>query len=103
MTREEMLKQAVEEVLKPLDDGFQISDVWDIITAIMENAEFLTIDEDKKKFALEVLDIVLRKIDLPGPDFITRRVIMWFAPSLVDKFVSVAKGIFSFGTTKKAA
>jgi len=107
MSREERIEQAVTKAMEPLNDGFQIKDVWDMVTSIMENAEEwvgLTSGKDKKEFALEVIDIVLQheSINLPGPDWITRRVIMWFMPGLIDKFVEIAKKAPNFGTEKAA-
>ena len=100
MDREERIEQAVEAALKPLEDGFQIHDVWDMVTNVMEYAQDwtdLAKGVDRKEFALEVVEIVLRSIDLPGPNWITRRVIMWFLPGLIDKFVKIAKDKLNFG------
>lgn len=107
MSREERIEAAVEAAMAPLKDGFQMHDIWDMVTNIMENAEEwvgLTSGKDKKEFALEVIDIVLQNdaIDLPGPDFITRRVIMWFMPGLIDKFVDIAKKVPNFGAEEAA-
>lgn len=107
MTHEEKIEAAVETAMEPLKDGFQMHDIWDMVINIMEHAEEwvgLTAGKDKKEFALEVIDIVLQheSIDLPGPDFITRRVIMWFMPGLIDKFVSIAKKVPNFGSEASA-
>ncbi len=103
MSREDRIEQAVEAALEPIKDGFQVHDIWDMVTYVMENAEEwvgLTSGQDKKAFALEVIEIVLghEALDLPGPDWITKRVIMWFLPSLIDKFVDLAKKVPSFGS-----
>lgn len=105
MSRKKRIEAAVESALKPLEDGFQIHDIWDMITNIMENAETwvgLTSGTDKKEFALEVIEIVLghEAIDLPGPDWISKPIIMWFLPSLIDKFVSLVKKVPNFGAEK---
>jgi len=100
MSREERIAEAVAEVMKPLADGFQMKDIWDMVTNVMSNAEQwvgFTQGEEKKAFAIEVIGIVLQHIDLPGPDFITRRAIMWFLPGIIDKFVAIAKGTDIFG------
>lgn len=107
MTREEKIEAAVNEAMKPLEDGFQIKDVWDMVVNIMEHAEEwvgLSSGKAKKEFALEVIDIVLQheSINLPGPDWITRKVIMWFMPSVIDKFVEIAKKVPNFGSEKAA-
>lgn len=96
------LEKLVDELLEPLKDGCQIQDLWDIVVSIMKHAEDwvgLTSGADKKEFALEVLEIILdhESIDLPGPDWITKRVVMWLAPSLIDKFVDIAKDKLNFG------
>lgn len=94
------MDELVKDLIKPFKDGFQMHDLWDVFTTIMSHTEtFQGLDtgEHKKAFALELLEAVLDEVDLPGPDWITKRVIMWFAPSLIDKFVSVAKEKFSFG------
>ena len=108
MSREERIEAAVEAALKPLDDGFQIHDIWDMVTNIMENAEEwvgLTSGQDKKEFAMEVIEIVLKhdSVDLPGPDWVTRPVIMWFLPSIIDKFVALVKKVPNFGPSSEAA
>jgi hypothetical protein len=90
----------VNDIVEPFTDGFEMSDLWNVVTQTMTFAEsFDLAGADKKKLAMEVLEIVLDhdKIDLPGPDWLTKRVILWFAPSLIDKFVSLAKEKVKFG------
>ena len=90
----------VTDLLAPFDDGFQISDLWDVFTGIMNNAEEwqgLVSGQEKKTFGLGILELVLDKVDLPGPDWLAKKVIMWIAPSLIDKFVAMAKDKFNFG------
>jgi len=96
------LSELVASLLKPFEDGFQVSDLWDILTDIMEHTEEwegLLSGGDKKQFALDALEEVLSHplVDLPGPDWITKKVILWFAPSLIDKFVAMTKNGFKFG------
>lgn len=99
MDRSERIEAAVEAAIAPFADGFQLHDLWDVVLAIMEKVEDwkdLASGPDKKQFVLEVVEVVLDKVDLPGPDFITKRVILWFLPSLIDKFVDIAKSKLNF-------
>lgn len=94
------MEELVTEILEPFKDGFQVGDLWDVLTSIMSHTETfqgLNTGKAKKAFALEMLAEVLNQVDLPGPDWLSRKVILWVAPSLIDKFVSMAKDKFSFG------
>lgn len=85
---------AAKLVAPYVSDGFQVKDLWETLTTLMDHAEdFVNVEgEVKKEFVIDTLQLVLEKVDLPGPDFITRRVVMWFMPSLIDKFVEYKFG-----------
>lgn len=100
MIREEKLKDAISLALESFEDGFQIEDLWNTIHMLMlqaENWKELTSGRERKEFVLEVLETMLNEIDLPGPDWITRKAVMWFVPSLIDMFVDIAKNTPAFG------
>jgi hypothetical protein len=106
MERTEKLTLVVDELVKPFEDGFQVSDLWDVVQGAMSHAQTwvdLATGQDKKDFALAVLEQVLARVDLPGPDFITRRVVLWFAPSLIDWVVKFSKEKVQFGSDEKRA
>ena len=89
------MEELIDDILKPYKDGFDLRDIWDTVSTLMAHAEVLT-DLDtgpkKKQFVLDILDTLLDRVDLPGPDWIAKRVIMWLAPTLIDKFVAIANG-----------
>jgi hypothetical protein len=92
------LEEAVDQIAEQFDDGFQMEDLWEVIPTtmnIVESFKDLSGTEKKEK-AVAILDKVLDKFDLPGPDWITKKVIMWFLPGAIDKLVEAAKGKFNF-------
>jgi hypothetical protein len=87
-------EQLAAKLVATYKDGFQISDLWETVTTLMDHAEDFLNEEGqvKKDFVLNTLEEVLKQVDLPGPDFITRRVVLWFMPSLIDKLVELKFG-----------
>lgn len=86
-------KELADELVAVYADGFQVADIWATVSTLMDYAEdFFDEGGVKKDFVLAALDEVLSQVDLPGPDFITRRAVMWLAPSVVDRFAE-----FKFG------
>lgn len=99
MTEEALtLEEAVEKLSGLFEDGFQWKDLWDAVPMAMELVEgFTGLDgAAKKDRVLKIIDKMLDTIDLPGPDWVAKPIIMWFVPGAIDKFVEVAKGKFSF-------
>lgn len=92
------LEEAVEHIASLFDDGFQWKDLWDAIPMSMELVEeFEGLDgAAKKEKALRIIDKLLDKIDLPGPDWISKKIILWLIPQAMDKLVDAAKGKFNF-------
>jgi len=92
------LEEAVEQLAANFTDGLEFSDLWDAIPLIMslvESFEGLS-GEEKKERALKILDKFLDEFDLPGPDWITKRIIMWLVPGAIDQLVEASKGKFDF-------
>ncbi len=92
------LEEAVDQVAGLFEDGFQWKDIWDAIPMVMELVEdFEGLDgAAKKERALKIIDKLLDKIDLPGPDWISKKIILWFLPGVMDKLIDAAKGKFNF-------
>ena len=99
MSEEAMtLEEAVEQIAALFDDGFQWKDIWDAVPMTMQLVgSFEDLDGPAKKDkVLQIIDKLLDKIDLPGPDWIAKKIIMWFLPGAIDKLVDAAKGKFNF-------
>ena len=92
------LEEAVDQIASLFDDGFQWKDLWDAIPMVMELVEdFEGLDgAAKKERALKIIDKLLDKIDLPGPDWISKKIILYFIPDMIDKLIDAAKGKFNF-------
>lgn len=92
------LEEAVDHIYGLFDDGFQFKDIMDAVPTAMEivgGFQGLTGPQKKEK-VLQIVDRLLDKTDLPGPDWLTKKAIMWFLPSVIDKLVAAAKGQFDF-------
>lgn len=92
------LEEAVDQLAEDFNDGFQVSDLWTSIPTAMNIVESFTelTGEQKKDKVIRIIDQLLGKFDLPGPDWITKKVIMWFVPGAIDNLVDAAKGKFNF-------
>jgi len=97
-TKSLTLEEAVEHVATLFDDGFQWHDLWDAIPKVMELVGSMgTLSNgQKKEHVLKIIDKLLDKIDLPGPDWLTKMAIMWILPGAIDKLCDAANGKFNF-------
>ena len=101
MERSKKIEAAVAAVLEPFEDGFEVGDIWRAMMGAMDHAQDwfeLSEGADKKAFVLEVLGHVLDGVDLPGPDMFSRRVVLYFAPGLIDL---LAEQVDRFGSSPK--
>jgi hypothetical protein len=92
------LEEAVDAIAETFSDGFQVEDLMTAIPHAMQvvaSFEGLSGAEKKEK-VIHIVGGLLDKFDLPGPDWITKKVIMWFIPGVIDKLVDAANGRFSF-------
>jgi hypothetical protein len=48
--------------------------------------------KQKKALVLKILEGTLKKYDLPGPDWVSRKVVMFLAPTLIEKFIELTRG-----------
>lgn len=92
------IEEAVDHIAAQFDDGFQMSDVWECVTSAMQIAEeFEDLEgSEKKEKVIQILDKLLDRFDLPGPDWLTKKAILWILPSAIDKLVEAAQGRFDF-------
>lgn len=92
------LEEAVDHIASLFDDGFQFKDLMDAVPMTMEIVENLggLTGEQKKEKVLQIVDRLLDRTDLPGPDWLTKKAIMWFLPAVIDKLVAAAKNQFNF-------
>lgn len=51
---------------------------------------------DKKEEALAILELLLKKTDSPGPDFVVDAAILWIAEAVIDALYDAFKGEFDF-------
>ena len=96
MSQEELREKFVADVTALYADGFQVKDLLDTLEkAMVYVGQFKDWDGlDKKAEVLAIIELVLRGQDLPGPDVLTRPVVMYILPGLVDKFFELAKEKF---------
>jgi hypothetical protein len=99
ITLEEIKKHA-DEVSNLFADGFQISDVFQVVPLVMEIVERVQglSGEEKKQTALAIINHVIDTTDAPGPDAIIDPILKRLAPYVVELVISVSKG--KFGVNK---
>jgi len=98
MSQDERREQLVKDILAKFEDGVQIKDAWEVLTAAMTYVGQFEdwSGADKKKEALRILEEVLAQTDSPGPDAITDRLIMFGADKAIDYLYDAFKGKFNF-------
>lgn len=96
---DERREKFVTEVVQQLQDGFQVADAMPVLTKAMEYVGTYPnfSGADKKKEVLEILGLVLDKVDLPGPDVLLKPIVKALLPVVIDHLVDAAKGKFNFG------
>jgi hypothetical protein len=92
------IEESVDHIVNLFDDGFQFKDVIDAIPMAMELVEGIggLTGQQKQDRVIVILGQLLDKINLPGPDWLTKRAIMWAVPMIIDKLVASAKGHYDF-------
>lgn len=102
MDRKELRDKFVTEALAKFDDGFQVTDLAEILVQSMQY--YGTVKDlsgaEKKSEVLEIVSVILDKTDSPGPDFIVDNLIKYFLPDMIDKLCDAAKGRLDFGGPK---
>jgi len=95
----EWLEQEANKVVALFDDGFQMSDLFKIVPAVMEAVELVSglSGEEKKETAESIAYLVIDKVDIPWvPDALVDPIIKKFVPGAIDSLIKASKGGFNF-------
>lgn len=91
------IKKHAEEVVKLFEDGFQWTDLFQIVPMVMEIVEKVegASGEEKKATALEIINYVIDATDMPGPDSILDPILKKAAPYVIELVINASKGNIS--------
>jgi hypothetical protein len=96
----EQLEEMAKGVLGLFDDGFQFSDIFQIVPKIMEVVALVkdTTGEEKKHLAIMLGEHVIDKTDFPWiPDAIVDPICKRLLPGAIQMAWDASKGKFAFG------
>lgn len=91
----EQIKEQAEKIMEAFEDGFQWSDVFDLVPNAMEVVEAVggMTGEEKEESALAIIDYVIDNTDTPWlPDNLTDPLLKKGARHLIPKLIDAAKG-----------
>ena len=89
------IKQHADKMMEAFEDGFQWSDVFDIVPNAMEIVEAAgnMTGEEKEESALGIIDYVIDNTDTPWiPDSMTDPILKKAARYMIPKLIDAAKG-----------
>jgi len=90
----EQVKAAAAKVTEIFADGFQWSDVFKVVPAVMEIVEQVEgmSGPEKKETVVEIVNYVIDTTDAPGPDMIIDPILKKAVPFLIELVINAASG-----------
>jgi len=90
----EQVKAAAAKVMEIFADGFQWSDVFKVVPAVMEIVEQVEgmSGPEKKETVVEIVNYVIDTTDAPGPDMIIDPILKKAVPFLIELVINAASG-----------